>query len=189
MKDIIITQANFFHSDSHIISRTKSVNFAWFECKALNHQNKFVVPLSDIDLSETTPLHPNVTKHCFCQCYHWSGNNNNQNKVLWLLLLYFLIDTKFKYAYRASISKSPQNIINTLIWGRDKMAAILQMTFLNAFSWIKISEFRVIFHWNLFLIDNKSALVLVMACCLFGTKPLSKPMVTQFTDTYAYMRH
>ena len=34
-------------------------------------------------------------------------------------------------------------------WGRDKMDAIFQTTFLNAFSWMKMYEFR--FHWSLFL--------------------------------------
>ena len=34
-------------------------------------------------------------------------------------------------------------------WDRDNMAAILWMTFSNAFSWMKIYEFQ--FHWNLFL--------------------------------------
>ena len=36
-------------------------------------------------------------------------------------------------------------------WGRDKMAAIFQMTFSNAFSWMKMYEFRSRFHWSLFL--------------------------------------
>ena len=36
-------------------------------------------------------------------------------------------------------------------WGRDKMAAILQTTFSNAVSWMKVYEFRLIFHWGLFL--------------------------------------
>ena len=36
-------------------------------------------------------------------------------------------------------------------------------------------------------IDNKQALVEVMACRLFGTKPLPEPILTRFTD--AYMRH
>ena len=36
-------------------------------------------------------------------------------------------------------------------WGRDKMAAILQTTFSNAFSWMKMLEFRLIFHWSFFL--------------------------------------
>ena len=36
-------------------------------------------------------------------------------------------------------------------WVWDKMDPISQMTFSNAFSWMKIHEFRVRFHWNLFL--------------------------------------
>ena len=36
-------------------------------------------------------------------------------------------------------------------------------------------------------IDNNSALVQIMPCCLFGTKSLSEPMLTRFAD--AYMRH
>ena len=35
--------------------------------------------------------------------------------------------------------------------------------------------------------DNKLALVQVMACCLFGTKPLPETMLTQFTKVY--MQH
>ena len=33
-------------------------------------------------------------------------------------------------------------------------------------------------------IDNKAALVQVMACRLFGAKPLPEPMLIQFTDVY-----
>ena len=36
-------------------------------------------------------------------------------------------------------------------WGRDKMAAISQTTLSSAFSWKKISAFRLKFHWSLFL--------------------------------------
>ena len=35
-------------------------------------------------------------------------------------------------------------------WGRDKMAAIFLTTFSNAFSWMKMYEFRLRFHWNVF---------------------------------------
>ena len=34
--------------------------------------------------------------------------------------------------------------------GRDKMAAILQTTFWNAFSWMKMFDFPLKFHWILF---------------------------------------
>ena len=36
-------------------------------------------------------------------------------------------------------------------WGRDKIDAISQTTFSNAFSWMKMHEFRLRFHWSLFL--------------------------------------
>ena len=36
-------------------------------------------------------------------------------------------------------------------WGHDKMAAILQTTLSNAFSWIKMFEFQLELHWGLFL--------------------------------------
>ena len=36
-------------------------------------------------------------------------------------------------------------------WGRDKMAAISQTTFSNAFFWMKMYEFRLNCHWSLFL--------------------------------------
>ena len=35
-------------------------------------------------------------------------------------------------------------------WGREKMAAIFQTTFSNAFSWMKMYKFRLRFHWSLF---------------------------------------
>ena len=36
-------------------------------------------------------------------------------------------------------------------WGRDKIVAILQTTFSNAISWMKMFEFLLKFHWSLFL--------------------------------------
>ena len=36
-------------------------------------------------------------------------------------------------------------------WGRDEVDAISQTTYSNAFSWKKMSEFRLKFHWSLFL--------------------------------------
>ena len=35
-------------------------------------------------------------------------------------------------------------------WDRDKMAIIFQTTFSNAFSWMKMFEFQLRFHWSLF---------------------------------------
>ena len=53
-------------------------------------------------------------------------------------------------------------------WGRDKMAAILHMTFSNAFSWMKIYEFLSTFPWSLFLRIQSTIfalLVQIMSWC------------------------
>ena len=42
-------------------------------------------------------------------------------------------------------------LITLTHWGRDNMAAIFQTTFSFTFSWIKMFEFRIRFHWNSFL--------------------------------------
>ena len=65
-------------------------------------------------------------------------------------------------------------------WGRDKMAAISQMTFSNAFSWMKKYQFRLRFHRSLFLwfeISNIPVLVQIMARRRSGDEPLSEPMM------------
>ena len=49
---------------------------------------------------------------------------------------------------------SPDKASGLTHWGRDKMADIFQTTFSNAFSWMKILEFRLKFHWSLVLIDQ-----------------------------------
>ena len=65
-------------------------------------------------------------------------------------------------------------------WGWDKMVAIFQTTFSYAFSWMKMYEFRLRFHWSFVPkvpINNIPALVLIMAWLWLGDKPLSEPMM------------
>ena len=65
-------------------------------------------------------------------------------------------------------------------WGRDKMAAIFQTTFSNGFSWMKMYEFRLTFHWSLFQkgpINNIPTLVQITVWRRSGDKPLSEPMM------------
>ena len=60
-------------------------------------------------------------------------------------------DIKANEIYRqVSNIKSPKSQLLTH-WGRDKMAAIFQTTFSHAFSWMKMNDIRLKFHWNLFL--------------------------------------
>ena len=68
-------------------------------------------------------------------------------------------------------------------WGRDKVDAISQTTSSSAFSWMKMFELRLKFHWSLFLrvhpINNIPALVQIMAWRRPGDKPLSEAMVVR----------
>ena len=61
-------------------------------------------------------------------------------------------------------------------WVRDKMTAIFQTTFSNAFSWMKMYEFRLKFVPK-GPINNIPALVQIMAWRRPGDKPLSEPMM------------
>ena len=76
--------------------------------------------------------------------------------------------------------------MNVLIcWGRDKMAAISQMLS-KAFSWLKMYESRLRFHWRPKIqINDIPALVHIMAWRLPGDKPLSEPMMVSFWPIYA----
>ena len=59
------------------------------------------------------------------------------------------------------------------------MAAIIQTTFSNGFSWVRMYEFRLSFHWSFFLggtINIIPALAQTMPWCRPGDKPLSEPV-------------
>ena len=60
----------------------------------------------------------------------------------------FLSDHSHCIALRNWESRARVNLTH---WGRDKLDAISQTIFSNAFSWIKMLEFRLRFHWCLFL--------------------------------------
>ena len=85
---------------------------------------------------------------------------------------------------------SGNNVFNTLTkidsnealthWDQNKMAAVLQTTFSNAFSWKKMCEFFIKISLKFVpkgLIDNIPSLVQIMAWCRPGDKPLSEPMM------------
>ena len=66
-------------------------------------------------------------------------------------------------------------------WNRAKIDAILQTTFSNGFSWMKMYEFRLTFHWSgpRGPINNIPTLVQIMAWRRPGDKPLSEPMMVR----------
>ena len=64
-------------------------------------------------------------------------------------------------------------------WGRYKMAVVFQTIFSSACSWMTMFEFRLKFHWTLFLrvgpMNTIPALVQIMAWRRPGDKSLSEP--------------
>ena len=54
---------------------------------------------------------------------------------------------KIRISSKASQSSNELQWLDLTHWGRDKMVAISQTTFSNAFSWMKMYKFRLRFHW------------------------------------------
>ena len=85
-------------------------------------------------------------------------------KILWVCIMpsIYIYISKFE-PFMSNISLTHWSISDWLLfncllfepyithWGRNKMAATLQTTYLNTFSWVKMVELLVIFPWNLFL--------------------------------------
>ena len=74
------------------------------------------------------------------------------NRIMMMCLINDCVNWMKITACMASCSfislQRPMNVLTH--WGRDKMDAILQPTFSNAFSWMKMYQFRLRFHWSLF---------------------------------------
>ena len=72
------------------------------------------------------------------------------------------INNSYIYIYHVNVTQTVPDIsplmpmhqdplLVSLHWGQNKMAAIYQTTFSNTFYWMKMHEFRLRFHWSLFL--------------------------------------
>ena len=64
--------------------------------------------------------------------------------------LFKIVSTVTLETHYSVISMSISAKISLTHWGRDKLAAIAQTTFSNAFSWMKMYKFWLIFDWSLF---------------------------------------
>ena len=118
-------------------------------------------------------------------CRNWTFNNAlkfiSMHKWTWLDLL--------ESRRRWNDGKNYSSILSTLHiaprwflthWGRDEIDAIVQTTFSNAFSWMKMYQFSLRISLKFvpkFQINNIPALVQIMAWRRPGDKPLSEPMI------------
>ena len=92
--------------------------------------------------------------------FHWAecvkGNYNWMEPIPISEKLRTNVGYQFCWPLHKWLPKCPKFRLPTLVlclthWGRDKMDAILQTPFSTAFPWLKMFEFRLKFHWNLFL--------------------------------------
>ena len=108
----------------------------------------------------------------------YNGNPMIPAKMFFILKL-FSLDT-----YMLQWMSPQHSSFRLTHWGKDKMAAILQMAFSSLLSciktciWVKISLHFV----SKGSADNKAALVQVIHWYRKGNKPLPEPMVVQITD-------
>ena len=75
--------------------------------------------------------------------FHWSLFLRFQVTISWC---WFRFVMAWRHAHMCHLASN-----ELTHWGRDKMPAISQTTLSNSFSWMKMLEFRLKFHWNLFL--------------------------------------
>ena len=92
--------------------------------------------------------------------------------------------------FSKSQSISPYSYVFTPLthWGRVNMDAISQMTFSNAFSWMKMLEFRLKFRWSLFLRVQFNIFQHWFRYWL-GADQATSHYLNQWCITDAYMRH
>ena len=87
--------------------------------------------------------------------------------------------------------QSDHGLHASIVWGQDKMANILQMTF-QIYSCMKKVVFWFKFHLILsqwFLINKKPALIQIMTWHKPSDKPLPELIMAWFIDTWALIQY
>ena len=85
--------------------------------------------------------------------YAKAGIFQRTGSIPWLLMPWLLVSPGYQQSWdwlrliNRSLSSTAKGLTH---WGRGKVAAILQRTFSNAFSWMKMYKFYLTFHWSLF---------------------------------------
>ena len=83
---------------------------------------------------------------------------------------------------------SYKSLFSVTHWGRHKIVAIFQTIFSTVFSWMKVYEFLLRFHWSLFPINNIPVLVQIMAWYRSGDRPLSQPTMANLLKHICFTR-
>ena len=131
------------------------------------------------EIHRTNTQYINNVESCFILCsmhifrvwvpfcvYIWTGSEwlENQKFVLWCMWYKFLLkpppdwdiwvisNLQLDFLFESSYTLPRKHHTVTLThWGWDKVNIISQTTFSSAFSWMKMYELGLKFHWSLFL--------------------------------------
>ena len=106
--------------------------------------------------NHTANLRANEISRCFSLRRLWGRfnlilNELKQGKYRYFIRLTFPRPDSLHFSasgYCQAVYHATRRLTH---WEWDKMAAVFQTTFSNAFSWMKMYEFRLKFHWSLFL--------------------------------------
>ena len=133
-----------------------SINLLW-PCDTIWHQRSWSIWWGNSLLPDgPKPLpHPMLTCHELDHQEHIPINFSNvMNWTTRITFQSIFLTCSFKKMYSEIPSAKCYPYCSSLIvlthWGQDKMAAIFQKTFSNAFSWMKMYKFRLRFHWSFF---------------------------------------
>ena len=119
---------------------------------------------------------------------HWPIVGSNFNGVIFKPIIqnsnmHILSQHWFSQCWLRSVSS--QQLTHS---GRDKMDAIFQTTFSNIYSWMKIYEYQLKFHWSLFLRLQLTIFQHWFRWWLGADQAISH-YLNQWWIVYAYMRH
>ena len=143
---------------------------------------------------ENVPLWPLFWGKMYSFAIQCDRTVKRKYKQMYFLSIYLLFSLKIVTQDNSSakgwftwgsVTYNNDNILTNL--PMDKMAAISQTTFPDAFSWMNGFVFWMKFHWSLFLRLQLTIIqpwVKVMAWRRICDKSLSQPMLTSFTDEY-----
>ena len=149
----------------------------WCHCNDSNRTNTFLatvilfdynkpvaqIPQCTCPISHNVPfcsknVHIYVSKCCIVGLFIVCGIVGFVRLVYWMSLTWnytalqnFGITWEHSRHARVSVPSLGYLLPMLTHWGRDKMDAISQTTCSIAFPWMKIFEFRLKFHWSLFL--------------------------------------
>ena len=117
-----------------------------------NYGNAAKITIGEIWYTWHQRNHKNGMLQCSFLSHHVSPlwTDEPSKTTIQIIINFILVRKPNPPITKKSHSSDLWYTVHLTHWGRDKMASIFQTTFSNAFSWMKMDEFRLRFHWSSF---------------------------------------